>query len=747
VYRSFFIKLLLLTLFTTTLLAHALPAPTTFASAALEGRAFPAGTAITSSGTAAGSHAAMIDGDVNTSWTSYLVPVLGNGPWITFALPSSQYVSAVQLVTTAPLIGAHSYRVYETTCCAHNQIGSTSISVTTGEHSTIIPVTPGNYNKLTLMVDGSAGLLIKEIRLLPIEAPTVLSATPGDGYAVLEWAPVSASTLAGYRIYVNGVLYDTTSDTSHAVAGLTNGQSYSFSVKAYDTSLRESQSSAWPTVVPRDAVPPAAPTGLVATPGDGQVALAWSANADSDLAYYRIYVNQALVADNVAGTSYTVGSLTSGSAYQFEVAAVDTSGNESPPSAAANATPFDSTPPAVPAGLAATPGDRAVSLTWSANTESDFERYAIYKNGSPYNEYVYSTSTTVTGLTNGTGYSFSIRAIDEDGNASALSASVSATPADVTAPSAPIGLTATAGDGTVLLQWTANPESDFAKYKVYMDGELFDGDVTTNGYTAAGLTKGTSYSFAVTAVDTSGNESDHSGTVSATPVDDVDPAVPTGLVATPGDGTATLSWTANTDADLAKYRVYRDGVLIRGSVTASTYLATGLTNDIPYSFAVTAVDTSGNESEPTTVTVTPKLQSIRVVLPTGKLQIGEEIIFRVELRTADGTYQDVTDAVYDVEFSEPAIVSFKPMPHRLAGLTTGKVDATVRYMNYATVFSLYVDFEGWVRKLANPTAERTDIAHLVNFLADRELDVNDDSIFDKADVRWLLHLIEPRSTE
>jgi fibronectin type 3 domain-containing protein len=354
---------------------------------------------------------------------------------------------------------------------------------------------------------------------------------------------------------------------------------------------------------------------------------------------------------------------------------------------------------------------------------------------------------TAAGLTKGTSYSFAVTAVDTSGNESDHSGTVSATPVDDVVPAVPTGLVATPGDGTVTLAWTANTDADLAKYKVYKDGVLLDGNVTTNGYTAAGLTKGTSYSFAVTAVDTSGNESDHSGTVSATPVDDVDPAVPTGLVATPGDGTATLSWTANTDADLAKYRVYRDGVLIRGSVTASTYLATGLTNDIPYSFAVTAVDTSGNESEPTTVTVTPKLQSIRVVLPTGKLQIGEEIIFRVELRTADGTYQDVTDAVYDVEFSEPAIVSFKPMPHRLAGLTTGKVDATVRYMNYATVFSLYVDFEGWVRKLANPTAERTDIAHLVNFLADRELDVNDDSIFDKADVRWLLHLIEPRSTE
>ena len=416
----------------------------------------------------------MIDGNVNTPWTSSLIPVSGNGPWITFSFPSAEYVTAVQLVTTAPIIGAHLYRIYETTCCDHNLIGSTSISVTTGEHSTIIPVTPGNYGALTLMVQGSAGLLIREVRLLPIQAPAVLSATPADGSVSLAWSPVSANALAGYRIYANGVLLDTTSDTSYTATGLTNGQSYTFSVKAYDTSLRESQSSAWPAVVPRDSVAPATPTGLNATPGDKQVALAWNAITDSDFAFYRIYANQALVADNVTATSYTVGSLANGTAYQFEIAAVDTSGNESAPSPAADATPFDTTPPAVPTGLSATAGDGAVSLTWSANSESDFAKYKLYMDGELLDGNIATNGYTAVGLAKGTSYAFTVTAVDTSGNESAHSASVSAVPVDAVAPSAPSGLTATPGDGTVLLEWTANLEDDIAKYKLYKDGTYLE---------------------------------------------------------------------------------------------------------------------------------------------------------------------------------------------------------------------------------------------------------------------------------
>ena len=68
-------------------------------------------------------------------------------------------------------------------------------------------------------------------------------------------------------------------------------------------------------------------------------------------------------------------------------------------------------------------------------------------------------------------------------------------------------------------------------------------------------------------------------------------------------GSATVSWQANTEPDLAKYRVYWSTTAgSYGSYKAevakgtNTYTASTLTDGQTYYFVVTAVDTSGNES-------------------------------------------------------------------------------------------------------------------------------------------------------
>ena len=97
------------------------------------------------------------------------------------------------------------------------------------------------------------------------------------------------------------------------------------------------------------------------------------------------------------------------------------------------------------------------------------------------------------------------------------------------------------------------------------------------------------------------------------------PAAPSGLVAVPvsaimnnGAPEVDLSWSANTESDLAQYRVYRRSVTTNQlmqriapeggngpgveTVVAPAYRDLHVQPGQTYSYAVTAVDTSGNES-------------------------------------------------------------------------------------------------------------------------------------------------------
>lgn len=106
---------------------------------------------------------------------------------------------------------------------------------------------------------------------------------------------------------------------------------------------------------------PATPAGLVATPGDSQVALTWTASAAPGTTY-RVYRGGTLLTTS-AGASYLDTAVTNGSTYTYQVSAVD--GSESALSAAVTATPaafglkvnFSDAATAAPAGYVRDAGD------------------------------------------------------------------------------------------------------------------------------------------------------------------------------------------------------------------------------------------------------------------------------------------------------------------------------------------------------------------------------------------------------
>jgi fibronectin type 3 domain-containing protein len=164
--------------------------------------------------------------------------------------------------------------------------------------------------------------------------------------------------------------------------------------------------------------------------------------------------------------------------------------------------------PTAPTGLAATAGDNQATLTWTASSGAD--SYNIYEgtapgaeNATPVATGITSTSSTITGLSNGTPYYFKVAAVNASGTSS-LSAEASATPEPV-APPAPTGLTATAGSNQVTLFWTA--AAGASSYNLY-EGTAPGAEnatpvatgISSTTFTVTGLTNGIAYYFKVTAL-------------------------------------------------------------------------------------------------------------------------------------------------------------------------------------------------------------------------------------------------------
>ncbi len=163
---------------------------------------------------------------------------------------------------------------------------------------------------------------------------------------------------------------------------------------------------------------PSTPTGLNATKVTGtSVSVSWSASSD-DMAVtgYNVYRNGVYVA-TVGGTTtrYTFSGLSSITSYAFSVLAFDAAKKRSAQSASITVTTLDGTKPSAPTNVASSNVTKTgARVTWTAATDNvGVTFYNIYRNGA----YIATVSGTtraynLTGLTAGTTYSITVRAID-----------------------------------------------------------------------------------------------------------------------------------------------------------------------------------------------------------------------------------------------------------------------------------------------------------------------------------------------
>ena len=351
-----------------------------------------------------------------------------------------------------------------------------------------------------------------------------------------------------------------------------------------------------------------APAIDLITPGDGTLAVSWSAPSDTggsaitsyDLRYIR---SDALdkaddswtVRDSIwtsGDLEYTLSGLTNGVGYDVQVRAVNDAG-DGPWSATATDTPR--TTPGAPTIDVITPGNYALSITWSAPSDTGGSAITSYdlryirsdatdKSDDSWTvrEGIWSSGLLQYGLNESTGFDLSggvrydvqVRAVNAvaDGPWSASETGTPRSPSQpVTVPGAPASLLVTPGDGSLSIAWSAPADdggADITSYDLrYISSGAADkadanwtvkDDVWSSGareYTLDGLTNGDRYDLQVRAVNEAGN-GPWSASETGTPSTVNAPSAPAALTVTPGDGSLSIAWSAPADdggADVTSY--------------------------------------------------------------------------------------------------------------------------------------------------------------------------------------------------
>ena len=459
-------------------------------------------------------------------------------------------------------------------------------------------------------------------------SPTGVTLTPANTALGVAWtAPTSnggaaiTNYIVQYKVSTAGswtTLGGSRTSTSADITGLTNGTTYSVQIIATNVAGNSSASTEV-TAVPRTT--PDAPTSLTATFGDRQTSLSWTAPVSTGGAAITDYVLEYKRSTDSTWTEFTDGissaatgvvtGLTNGTPYDFRIRAVNAAG-QGTNSTTATATPLST--PSAPVNLEGAEADQSVELTWAAPLSDGGTsrlnytvRYRVTgasswtSHSSPAAS---STSATLTGLVNGTSYDVEVAAVNAQGAGTA--AQVTITPR--TTPGTPTGLSATAGNTQVSLSWVAPADDGGAAVTDYVIEYRSAGTVTwlvfTDGVSAGttavvtGLTNGSAYEFAITAVNEAGDGLPTSE-VTASPTAPASPlSEPIASITVP---------TVPTEAIEVELTFTEDGVL--------------LINGVPVSLDITPSPDGGSwavQGPDFSISFTPQLTSSGALTGPGK---------------------------------------------------------------------------------------------------------------------------------
>ncbi|MGC9313467.1 MAG: hypothetical protein ACP5IA_12320 [Sediminispirochaetaceae bacterium] len=315
--------------------------------------------------------------------------------------------------------------------------------------------------------------------------------------------------------------------------------------------------------------------------------------------------------------------------YQYGVQAVDIIGRVSNIVYSEPVRITDTTPPLVPMGLTAVDRDDGVLLIWNISPEGDVRSYNVYRSTSVEGEYSRINSDPVpfddprftdTDLIRGKAWFYQVTAMDATGNESPPCGAVTIIPQDTEAPGAVEGLSHTVDpdDMLVRLQWDPNPEPDIKGYFVYRaEGEKSMMRITSmpieaadaprfedSGFREKGLLPGREYRYAVSAVDTSNNESERTEVRLEMPDNEAPREVFSFSARSTRDGEVELRWQPSLSRDLELHRIYRQmekgaaQIIAELPADQTDYLDDGVERGRSYSYYVVEVDAAENASGP-----------------------------------------------------------------------------------------------------------------------------------------------------
>ena len=309
---------------------------------------------------------------------------------------------------------------------------------------------------------------------------------------------------------------------------------------------------------------------------------------------------------SVQTTSLNYDQLTNGTAYHFEVRAVNSAGNS--PWSAPSAQCIPDALPAPPDAATLVYGDKQLTVNWTvpANLGTAITKYDLLVSpGSGTPIAVGGTLTTypLTGLTNGTAYTVRIRATNGAGTTAYGATSAPETPSGLPIMNGtPTGIN---GAAQATVNWTAANANGSAilEYRVTVGGgpTILHSNLEALSETISGLTNGTTYNVTVAARNRSGWSAE-SAPVSVQP--GAVPATMAAPTATAGIGNAAVNYTVpnNQGRTITSIQVVASGGF-SGTQTKSSgipapgagdaYTFTGLPNGASVQFTVNACNSLG----------------------------------------------------------------------------------------------------------------------------------------------------------